>query len=165
MKGSITYPQRNESWETENAIREAAYKINDSDLLVKLGEYLNNEGPDFVALEVQYHKKCKQDYINKARSTIPSKNYLTKEKSYVKLVDYVRSSIIEQDRPEMASSLLSKCIEIYIDNGGEMKDVERYAVQSLCKRFSTDTCVISLDWFVKSNFLSYIDSMEYYKQF
>ena len=67
IKGKWCTPGKCEQFETEINIKEAANTLNDNELKSKIGNYKFSEGPDFVALEVQYHHQCKRDYLNKAR--------------------------------------------------------------------------------------------------
>ena len=34
----------------------------------KIGNYKYKEGPDFIALEVNYHHECKKEHLNKVRN-------------------------------------------------------------------------------------------------
>ena len=49
-------------------IRETAAALNDSEMLVKIGNYKFGDGPDFVALEIKYHHSCRKSYINQTRN-------------------------------------------------------------------------------------------------
>ena len=43
------------TYEAEASIRHAAKDLNDKNLLLKIGDYEFGYGPDFTAMEVQYH--------------------------------------------------------------------------------------------------------------
>ena len=49
---------------TELKIRETALALVDQKLLLKIGSYTSENGPDFTALEVKYHKTCQRNYLH-----------------------------------------------------------------------------------------------------
>ena len=59
-KGSWENLGKNESNNAEMTIRETAAALNDSEMLVKIGNYMFGDGPDFVALEIKYHHSCQK---------------------------------------------------------------------------------------------------------
>ena len=65
-----------EKIEVELTVREAALKLHDEKLLLKIGNYQFGQGQDFIALEAHCHHQCKRNYLNKQRCiTKDSINY------------------------------------------------------------------------------------------
>ena len=58
VKGSWVNAGKSEKFHVETTVREAAVKMGDEELLLKIGNYKLNEGPDIIALEAHYHHQC-----------------------------------------------------------------------------------------------------------
>ena len=66
IKRNLAYPGKCETYDTEISTRDAATILDDENIQLKVGNYEFGEGPDFTALEVQNHHKCKREYLNKS---------------------------------------------------------------------------------------------------
>ena len=69
IKRKLVPPGKCEKCETENSISDAATILDDENIQLKVANYEFSEGPDFIALEVHYHHKCKRKYLNKHRNS------------------------------------------------------------------------------------------------
>ena len=58
IKGKWENLGKSESETAEKAIRNLAIDLKDGNLLLKIGNLKHGDGPDFVAMEVQYHHSC-----------------------------------------------------------------------------------------------------------
>ena len=88
-------------------IKEAARALNDSDLLVKIGDI------GFHSKEVKYHNHCKREYLNQKRDSLnraktASASSGGDDANSVALMNifmYIESSVIDNHRPEYLVSL------------------------------------------------------------
>ena len=78
IKEKLVSPGKCEKCETENSTSDAATILDDENIQLKVANYKFSEGPDFIALEVHYHHKCKRKYLNKYRNS--KKKKLQKKK-------------------------------------------------------------------------------------
>ena len=108
----------------EAKIRTAARKFQDDQLLLKIGDHMHGDGPDFTALEVKYHKTCYRNYLNKVRPPNKSKNSQLKKRASTALLKHVERLVINQSVPVLASSLLKVYKDLFLSYGGDMTVLE-----------------------------------------
>ena len=130
---------------TAIGIRDAATILDDESIQLKVGNYQFGEGPDFIALKVHYHHKCKREYLNKCRDRNKeiakrnSSNIESKAKSVAinEIVRYINTSIISGNKPEFLSTILEQCKQLYVAQEGTSKGVEFYYDHSFTKTLRT----------------------------
>ena len=64
----------------------AAWELHNEELLLKIGSYVHGSWPDFIALEVKYHKACYQTYLNKIHLPSANKNPQLKKNHFLNIL-------------------------------------------------------------------------------
>ena len=126
-----------ETKDAEKKIREKAVELKDTKLLSFIGNYLYNNGQDFVSLEAKYHHGCRRKYLNRCRGPTSNKRSKVLTKAFNKLVKHVRNSILNNNKPELLTSLLKRYKDLHLTCGGEASALESYTTQNLSKRLRT----------------------------
>ena len=122
---------------TEKLIRNAMILLDETELMLKIGNYQYGEGTDFVAMEVHYHNYCKQDMLNKANTLQHKGESNERKKAFELVVSHIRSSVIEDNKPELASDILRRYQEKFVTEGGNVEKTATYTIQNLCKKLSS----------------------------
>ena len=136
VKGSWKKIVKNESDLTETLIRNAMTDLEDSELMLKIGNYQYGEGADFVAMEVHYHECCKMQFLNKAKSLQPKKAMGARTTAFNFIVDHINNSVIANNESELASEILEIYKEKFVADGGCADEAGTYTLQNLCKKLS-----------------------------
>ena len=128
-----------ETFNAEINIRNAAKGLNDQELLRKIGTYDFGFGPDFPAMEVQYHHQCKKEYFNKFSLECRQKEGGSKDKkakriAFSDIVTIINDNCIGKNNPMQLADLLDRYKTVYIDEGGDEIKSQRFNVQNLAKK-------------------------------
>ena len=107
----------------ETRLEIAAKGLNDNELLRKIGTYDFGFGPDFPAMEVQYHHQCKKEYFNKFSFKCCQKEGDSKDKKAKRIafrdnVIIINDNCIGKNNPMQLVDLLDCYKTVYIDEGG-----------------------------------------------
>ena len=95
-------------------------------------------GPDFPAMEVQYHQ-CKKEYFNKFSLECHQKEGGSKDKkakriAFSDIVTIINDNCIGKNNPMQQADLLDRYKTVYIDEGGNEIRSQRFNVQNLAKK-------------------------------
>ena len=128
-----------ETFNAEMNIRNAAKGLNDQELLRKIGTYDFGFGPDFPAMEVQYHHQCKKEYFNELSLECCQKEGGSKDKkakriAFSDIVTMINDNCIGKNNPMQLTDLLDRYKTVYIDEGGDEIKSQRFNVQNLAKK-------------------------------
>ena len=128
-----------ETFNAEINIRNAAKGLNDQELLRKIGTYDFGFGPDFPAMEVQYHHQCKKEYFNKFSFECRQKERSRKGKkakkiAFSNIVKMINNNFIGKNNPMQLVDLLDRDKTVYFDEGGDEIKSQRFNVQNLAKK-------------------------------
>ena len=120
-------------------IRNAAKGLNDQELLRKIGTYDFGLGPDFPAMEVQYHHQCKKEYFNKFSFECRQKEGSRKDKkakkiAFSNIIKMVNNNFIGKNNPMQLADLLDRDKTVYFDEGDDEIKSQRFNVQNLAKK-------------------------------
>ena len=75
--------------------------LNDEFMILKNGNFIFGEEPDFMAKEVNYHNECKRNYLHEVDKSSNIKN-----SALERFLCYIRNKIIPENKLDLASSLL-----------------------------------------------------------
>ena len=128
-----------ETFNAEINIRNAAKGLNDQELLRKIGTYDFGFGPDFPAMEVQYHHQCKKEYFNELSLECCQKEGGSKDKkakriAFSDIVTMINDNCIGKNNPMQLTDLLDRYKTVYIDEGGDEIKSQKFNVQNLAKK-------------------------------
>ena len=134
-----------ESYEAEASIRRAAKDLNDKNLLLKIGDYEFGDGPDFTAMEVQYHHQpCRKEYINKWHNIERSlkgredPEVIAKQKAKKEIIANIAALVIKQGKPLYIADALTRYKQLNVANGGSMERIQAYTTQNLSKMMKNE---------------------------
>ena len=93
---------------------------------------------NFVALEVHYHYVWKREYLNKScycKRKVERQNTLqnsinTKSAATKEVFRYVRDNVLNDPKPEFLSNPLDIYNQMYVTEGGDVKNIESYINQN-----------------------------------
>ena len=109
-----------ETFNAEINIRNAAKGLNDQELLRKIGTYDFGFGPDFPAMEVQYHHQWKKEYFNELSLECCQKEGGSKDKKakripFSDIVTMINDNCIGKNNPMQLTNLLDCYKTLYIE--------------------------------------------------
>ena len=128
-----------ETFNAEMNIRNASKDLNDQELLRKTGTFDFGFGPDFPAMELQYHHQCKKEYFNKFSLECRQKEKGSKDKkakriAFSDIVTIINDNCIGKNNPIHFADLLDRYKTVYIDEGGDEIKSQRFNVQNVAKK-------------------------------
>ena len=108
----------------ETRLEIAAKGLNHKELLRKIGTYDFGFGPDFPAMELQYHHQCKKEYFNKfsfecRQNKGDSKDKKTKRIAFSDIVTIINDNCIGNNNRLQLVDLLDRYKTVFIDEGGD----------------------------------------------
>ena len=87
--------------------------LNDVLMILKIGSYNFEEVPDFAAKEVHDNHRSNRNYLHKKH-----KSSNIKDSALKRIFSYVRTKIIAEKKPELASFLLNLYKQYYAAESG-----------------------------------------------
>ena len=102
-------------------------------------ETFNADGPDFPAMEAQYHHQCKKKYFNKfslecRQKEGDSKDRKAKRIAFSDIVTIINNNCIGNNNHMQLLDLLDRYKTVYIDESDDEIKSQRFNVQNLAKK-------------------------------